>query len=102
MFIFNKQTGKMLNLDKAVDIFPGRNAGTVTIGLDKGATTVFANYESEQEAKEMIAMLAEYMETAKREVFVTPEIEEVKARIANRRENWHHATGKKTKGYGGS
>lgn len=102
MYIYNKQTGKMLNLDKAVDIFPGRNEGTVTIGLDKGGSTVFANYDSEQEAKEMISMLAEYMETAKREVFTVPGSEEVKARIVNRRENWHHATGKKTKGHGGS
>lgn len=102
MFIFNKKTGKLLNLDKVAEVLVGRERNKLTIARENGAMGIFADYNTETEAKEALSMLVEFMNTGKREVFILPDEEEIKARIRNRKEPWHHATGKKLKGHGGS
>lgn len=102
MFIFNKKTGKLLNLDKVAEVLVGREGNKLTIARESGAMGIFADYNTEAEAREAISMMVEFMNTGKRDVFILPDEEEIKARIRNRKEQWHHAIGRKTKGYGGS
>ena len=102
MYIFNKKTGKLLNLDKVTEVLVGREGNKLTIARENGAMGIFADYNTEAEAREAISMLVEFMNTGKREVFTLPDEEEIKVRIRNKKESWHHATGKKTKGHGGS
>lgn len=83
MFLFNRNTGKIFNLDKIIDIFPGPTPGAVLIEIDNGSTVLFAKYDSKQEAKEAIAMLADFIERTNQKVFTVPTSKEVKARIAN-------------------
>lgn len=102
MFVFNKKTGKLLNLDKISELLIGREGNKLTIARENGAMGVFADYNTEAEAREALAMLVEFMNTGKREVFILPDEEEIRAHIRAGKERWHHATGKKTKGHGGS
>lgn len=91
-------------MDKIVDVFPGKNPGDVSLGLESGITTVFAKYDSEHEAREMITMLAEFMAGSKRDAFMAPDGEAVKTSMQNRSKSVkaRNISGKKTKGHGGS
>lgn len=102
MFILNKETGKLYNLDKVMEIIVGRAGNTISVGMEGGVIRVFADYDTEAEAKEAVCMLAEMLNTGKREVLALPDKEEVRNRLRHRKEVYHHATGKKTKGHGGS
>ena len=60
-----------------------------------------AEYDTETEAKTALKIVMRDI-AAKKEIIYMPEEKEIKAAVANDKEVWHHATGKKTKGHGGS
>lgn len=102
MFLYNKKKGYMVNVDMIKDIFPGRESGTLAIGFKNGAATKLIAYSSEVEALEAINMIAERMSTSTRVVICIPDEEEVRIHLRSGKQIYHHATGKKTKGHGGS
>lgn len=72
-------------------------------GERRGITSKISVYSSEIEVKKAIEMIAEQMATGKTTVIRVPTAEEVRTRLKNTRLlTEHHATGKKTKGHGGS
>lgn len=103
MFIYNRKTNKIFNLNAVANIFVGREGDSVSLGLTSGQISKFKEYNSEQEAREAIAMLADTIRVGKSEIFTMPESEELKQRIQQMPlEQKHHISGKKTKGHGGS
>lgn len=102
MILYNKKKGYMANMDMVKDIFLGREPGTLAIGFKNGSATKLTVYSSEAEALEAINMIAERMSTNTREVICIPDEEEARARLRSKKQIHHHATGKKTKGHGGS
>ena len=83
MFIYNRKTNKIFNLNAVANIFVGREGDSVSLGLNSGQISKFKEYNSEQEAREAIAMLAETIRVGKSEIFTMPESEELKQRIQN-------------------
>lgn len=103
MFIYDKSKGYIVNVNEVKDIFLGRDRGTVAVGLRDGGTTKLRVYESEEEARTAIDMLAESIAVSKREIICMPTSEEIRVKLRNTPLTAvHHATGKKTKGHGGS
>lgn len=77
MFIVNKSKDMIINTDHMIDVYADRNCIIVALsGLSK--TLRIADYKSETETSCAMSYLS-----------------------GNNR-SWHHATGKKTKGHGGS
>lgn len=102
MFLYEKQR-TIINLDAVKDIFPGREPGALAVSFMSGITSKISVYSSEIEVKKAIEMIAEQMATGKTTVIRVPTAEEVRTRLKNTRLlTEHHATGKKTKGHGGS
>ena len=102
-FLYHRGKSYMVNLDAVKDIFLGRDTGSVSMGFLNGAATKLAMYDSNDEAMEAIAVIAEQMNVGSRTVIEVPDVEKVRIRLRNRPlPSEHHATGKKTKGHGGS
>lgn len=102
MFLYERQR-TIINLDAVKDIFPGREPGSLAVSFMSGITSKISVYSSEIEVKKAIEMIAEQMATGKTTVIRVPTAEEVRTRLKNTRLlTEHHATGKKTKGHGGS
>ena len=102
-FLYRREKAYMANLDAVKDIFLGRDTGVVAIGFENGSMAKIAIYDSNDEAMEAIAMIVEQMNTGRRTVIEVPDAEKVRIRLRNRPlPSEHHATGKKTKGHGGS
>lgn len=102
-FLYHREKAYMANLDAVKDIFLGRDTGSVSIGFVNGITTKIAVYDSNDEAMEAITMIVEQMNAGSRTVIEAPDAEKVRRRLRNRPlPSEHHATGRKTKGHGGS
>ena len=102
MFLYEEQRA-IINMDAVKDIFPGREPGSLAISFVSGVTSKISVYASEIEVKKAIEMIAEQMTSGKKEVVRVPTVEEVRNRLKNTPlSSVHHATGKKTKGHGGS
>lgn len=52
MFIYNRKTNKIFNLNAVANIFVGREGDSVSLGLNSGQISKFKEYNSEQEARE--------------------------------------------------
>lgn len=86
-----------------MNVFIGRDGNSVVLGLTNGQISKFKEYNTEQEASEAIAMLAEAIRLGKSELFEMPDSETVKNHIQRMPlKKAHHISGKKTKGHGGS
>ena len=101
LFIVSKKRDEMFNLNDATNIFVG-NDDSAKIRLGSITAGCLGIYRSNIEVNMAIEMLAERIACNTGSIVYMPTDEEVFARIKNRKEVWHHATGKKTKGHGGS
>ncbi len=102
MFLYENQRA-IINMDAVKDKFPGREPGTLAVSFMSGVTSKISVYSSDIESKKAIEMIAEQMVTGKVTVIRVPTAEEVRTRLKNTRLlTERHATGKKTRGHGGS
>lgn len=105
MFLYSEERSEIANMDQVVSIFMGREGNKVVWEKTAGGLATQQGYSCEAEAREAIAMIADQIRNAKdgNTVIVIPGQEAVRQRIrAKPADTWHHATGKKTKGHGGS
>lgn len=100
MFVVSREYGIILNSDKVVELFTGGNRTAVVGKQMDGRMICLKEYDNEKEAKEAISIIADEM--CRKNIVYVPTQEEVKTKIALDEKKWHHATGKKTKGHGGS
>lgn len=100
MLIVNKAHNDVYNLDHITNMYiasSGCSIKAVTGATTRGGT--LGEYDSYEKTNIAFEMLISAVQKGG-EVFYMPSDEELKQTI--RKETYHHATGKKTKGYGGS
>ncbi len=99
MIVVNKQRTSLINMDHVSCIYMGVD-GSLKANCTAGGSCQIARYNTPEEGETALAMLIESI--GKTEVFYCPSDEAVCARIAASGQKYHHVTGKKTKGHGGS
>lgn len=100
MFIVSKEYGIILNFNNVVELYTGNNKTAVAVKQTDGRIICLKEYETEKEAKVAICMIADEMN--RKDIIYVPSKDEIKAKMNLEEQKWHHATGKKTKGHGGS
>ena len=100
MFIVSKDKKAIVNTDSTTVIYVGSDGVTIKTDFKNGRGCQLGRYDSPEECKKALEMLAK--ETGKTDIFQMPESTAIKAEIVKNETCWHHATGKKTKGHGGS
>lgn len=101
MFIVSKEKDAVINMDLTNEIFI-REIGVIKAKLSDGRNIPIAEYDCFKEATTALEMLADYINIGNKSVFYMPSQEQIKAQMILKKEQWHHAEGKKTKGHGGS
>lgn len=101
MIIVSKDKEIIVNLNHIKNIYKGADGCTLKVSFGNTDGCQLSRYNSAEEANTAIEMLIDAI--GKKEVFIMPGTNEVKAKIKLKsdRQNGHHIDGKKTKGYGG-
>ena len=103
MFIVNKECNDTYNIEHITNIYIGSDG--CTIKASAGTATrggILGKYDSCKETQTAFSMLIDGLEK-NRPVFRMPKDEEVRGKIKiTPGDNYHHISGKKTKGYGAS
>lgn len=98
MFVVDKNRAAIINMNNVGCMYISE--GSIKASYTSGSGSQVARYNTPREAEEALKMLAESI--GKSEVFFFPDDEAVRVRIAASGQKYHHVTGKKTKGHGGS
>lgn len=103
MFIVNKQRSETFNLSLATNIYIGATGCAIKIATGPTARGgILGEYDTYEETTAAFLMLIKGIEGEER-VFRMPSDMEVREKNkAHQAEKYHHITGKKTKGHGGS
>lgn len=98
MFIVSNTYECCVNTDYIIDIYASKGDIIALISnSNKKHTVILARYENEAETRKALKFM--YIRLAQSEkILYMPNSEQLKSID----EKWHHATGKKTKGHGGS
>lgn len=101
MFLVSKDKKAIINMQQVSCIYIGADACTIKADFENGRGCQIGRYASEKEALIAMEIITETMRRG--EICAAPDDEAVRGRIRSSPESpWHHATGKKTKGHGGS
>jgi hypothetical protein len=82
-------------------IFYGTQTGSIRADMANGRNATISERMTEEEGRICLELISGDIERGK-ELIICPSPEKIRAAIANGENRWHHATGKKTKGHGGS
>lgn len=93
--------GSLFNVSHIVSVFYGNQTGNIRAEMMNGRNAVLSKSMTEEEGQICLKLIAERIATGK-DIIVCPDLTQVKAVLANEEAPRHHATGKKTKGHGGS
>lgn len=99
MYIVNKDKSQIINMDQVAALFVGSDECSIKVNFTAGQGCHVARYSSRNAATAVIEQIGKAM--GRSETFFLPGDDEVRA-LLGKDEKWHHATGKKTKGHGGS
>ena len=100
MFIVNKSKDMIINTDHMIDVYADRNCIIVALsGLSK--TLRIADYKSETETSCAMSYLVSRLSSDNKVIYMLDD-DQIKGILSGNNRSWHHATGKKTKGHGGS
>lgn len=101
MTIVNQDHTEMYTCEHTAHIFTNQKDFTLRIVTGDTRAGKIGEYSCDAQVRVAFDMLAERIQTGKQVVYVPTE-DEVKTRINAMGEKYHHKTGKKTKGHGGS
>lgn len=101
MYLVSKDRNRLINLDNVTCIFASADGKSIKAQFSNGTGCQVDEYDGSV-ADEVIDMMCRTMSAGKVPVFFMPDDERVRAATANNEQRWRHATGKKTKGHGGS
>lgn len=101
MVIVNQDHTEMCMYEHTTNIFINQKDFTLRIVVGDTRGGKMGEYSCDAQVRIAFDMLAERIQTGKQVVYVPTE-DEVKSRINAMGEKYHHKTGKKTKGHGGS
>lgn len=100
MYIINKSKTQIANLEQITSLYIGGDECSIKADFITGKGCQIARYSSRAAATTALELLGRAIGRA--EVFFMPDDEAVLAQAKADEQKWHHATGKKTKGHGGS
>ncbi len=101
MLIVNKENSQVANMDNITDMYIS-DRNDIKLNYIGGSGCKIASYSSFDIAEEALSCLAEAANKGVN-VFKFPADNMLETRLRTRNDiAWHHATGKKTKGHGGS
>lgn len=101
MIIVSQDRTEMCMLEHTTHIFVNQKDFTLRIVVGDTRAGKIGEYSCDAQVRIAFNMLTERIQTGKQVVYVPTE-DEVKSRINAMGEKYHHITGKKTKGHGGS
>lgn len=102
MLIVSKDKKAIVNMAAVSSIYMGHDNCSVKVDYQNGKGCQLGRYNSERATQIAMDMLVEKIGIGKTEIFFMPDDKDIDAKLANESNLWHHATGKKTKGHGGS
>lgn len=99
MIIVSKDKDSIVNMEQVTNIFVGNDGYTVKAAFANGSGCQLGRYNSPI-ANKVIEMIG--LAVGRTEVYFLPNDEAVAAKMNETKQTYHHVTGKKTKGHGGS
>ena len=102
MIIISKDRNEAYNWDAAERIYIASDRSAVKIVAGNTRAGNLGEYGSFEKAKKALEIVMTDITLGRKEVVYMPDDEMVQAKISENKEYYHHATGKKTKGHGGS
>lgn len=102
MIIISKERNEAYNWDIAEKIFVASDRSAVKIVAGNTRAGNLGEYGSFERARKALEIVMADISLGRKEVVYMPDDATVQAKISDNREYYHHATGKKTKGHGGS
>lgn len=100
MFIMSKDRKSIVNSEEITSIYVGADGCTIKVDFHNGKGCQLARYNSEKSSQIAMDILANNF--GKTEICFMPEDSAVNAKLNLTEQKYHHLTGKKTKGHGGS
>lgn len=100
MFIVSKDKKSIINAGEVTSIYVGADGCTIKADFCNGKGCQLARYSSEKSSQVAIDILANSF--GKSDVCFMPEDSSINAKLNFVEQKYHHVTGKKTKGHGGS
>lgn len=101
MIIVSKEKNDAYNLDKAERIYIGHDNPVIKIVSGSTRAGNLGEYETFKKARKALEMALKDIELGRKLVTFMPDDDTVDAAL-NNKDCYHHVTGKKTKGHGGS
>ena len=102
MIIISKDRNEAYNWNMAERIYIASNSSEVKIVAGSTRAGNLGKYGSFEKAKKALEIIMNEMILGRKETIYMPDDAMVQARMNENKEYYHHATGKKTKGHGGS
>lgn len=102
MLIVSKDRKAIVNVAAIASIHIGHDGRSIKTSYQNRDGCQLGIYASEKATQIAMELLAKNISMGNSEIYFMPQDADVDARIGNMEEKWHHATGKKTKGHGGS
>lgn len=100
MYIVNKDKTQIVNLEQVTCLYIGGDECTIKAEFSTGKGCQIARYDSHEVAAAVIEEIGKA--AGNTETFFLPDNETARAKAKLNAQKWHHVTGKKTKGHGGS
>lgn len=102
MYIINKNKTQIVNLEQVTAVYIGADECSIKADFSTGKGCQIAKYDSQTAAVAALEMLGKAI--GKTEAFFFPDDAYIHGQIQGQRteQKQHYATGKKTKGHGGS
>lgn len=102
MIIISKERNEAYNWDIAERIYiaPDKSAVKIVVGNTRAGN--LGEYGSFEKAKKALEIIMADISLGRKKVAYMPDDAMVQAKISENKEHYHHATGKKIKGHGGS
>lgn len=100
MFIVSKDRKAVINLEQVATMYIGSDGCSIKADYRSGNGCQLGRYNSDKEARKAIEIVADSI--GKTEVCFMPDDNSIKAKLNLAEQKYHHITGKKTKGHGGS
>lgn len=102
MIIVSKDHNEVYNWNVAERIYIASDRAAVKIVAGSTRAGNLGEYGSFEKAKKALEIVMTEISIGKKEVVWMPDDAMVQAKMNENKEYYHHATGKKTKGHGGS
>ncbi len=100
MYIVSKDKKSIINTAQITSMYVGADSCTIKVDFGNGKGCQIGRYNSEKECQIVLDIIAGNF--GKADVCFMPDESMINAKVNLGEQTYHHITGKKTKGHGGS